>query len=277
MMVGGFVAFMQRGGEIEKCYASGDVTAYAANQRLAVGGFAGRADKNDGTAVLNTIQFCYAAGNVNATSTRSSGNETDFDVGGFIGKPEGTMISDCYALGEVFADAQTGAAVPVCAGGIAGYLANDGAVQGTIQNCFATGSVTAKNAVSSKPVYAGGIVGYVASGTVQNNAALGSGVTAQGGNSQDAGRVYGSSAGTNQHNNYALSNMALEEDPSYTTYTPAPRTVVPGENGQDGADASASAFRNQTIWTSALSFSTTNWDFSTIYKGRPKLAGLGGQ
>jgi hypothetical protein len=191
------------------------------------------------------------------------------------------MLENCYSLGEVFGESHSNA-IPVYAGGIAGYLtAETSAVPGTIQNCFAAGSVTARSAVpgpaNTARAYAGGIVGYVNLSycTVQQNAALGSGVTAQGGYSRNAGRVYGSSAGTNQ-GNYALSSMTLEEDADYSTYTPTPRTALPGATGQDGANASASAFRNQTIWTSALGFFST-WDFSTIYKGRPRLADLGGQ
>jgi hypothetical protein len=283
MSVGGFVAFMQDKGTIEKCYASGAVTAYAVADRLAVGGFAGKAglfDADTNDKADNTIKYCYAAGNVSASSGRTVANSPEFGVGGLVGITGGTVISNCYARGEVFAEANSGD-IPVYAGGITGHLSNatshSGTYDGKIEKSFATGSVTAHSAVSSA-VYAGGIVGYVASGTVEKNAALGSLVNAQSNSaSRNAGRAYGYSYTPVPHSaNYAISSMTLEED-NYDIYTPAFATPVDDATGQDGADALASVFRNQTIWKNALSFSTPDWDFSTIYMGRPKLAGLGGQ
>jgi hypothetical protein len=277
MMVGGFVALVQMGGAIEKCYASGNVTASAAAQRLAVGGFAGRGDKNSSStsdnAVLNTITSCYAAGDVRAASDRSSANYTDFDVGGFIGKPEGTTISDCYALGEVFAEARYGA-VPVCAGGIAGYLGNDGSVEGAIKNCFAAGSVTAQSAVSG-PVYAGGIVGYAASGTVEKNAALGTLILAKSDNSNcKAGRVYGEKNAATPNDNYGLSGMKTGTGGYYEAVIFSPPTSnAAGDDGADvNSDTSPPGIKTQNFWETTLSFSSGYWNFSGIgSRGYPLL------
>jgi hypothetical protein len=293
MMVGGFVALVQMGGVIKKCYASGNVAASAAAQRLAAGGFAGRGDKNSSStsdnAVLNTITSCYAAGDVRAASDRSSANYTDFDVGGFIGKPEGTKISDCYALGEVFAEARYGA-VPVCAGGIAGYLGNDGSVEGTIKNCFAAGSVTAQSAVSGE-VYAGGIVGYVASGTsghpvtVQASVALGTLILAKSDITSPvsplAGRVYGhaSAPDSTTTNNYGLSTMKKGTGGYYGVVTVSPATggVAAGPDGADVANDTETTTtppgsRTPVFWQTTLSFDAGYWNFSGIEsRGYPLL------
>jgi hypothetical protein len=297
MMVGGFAALVQTGGIVKNCYATGDVTAYAANQRLAAGGFAGRADKYDQSSVKNTIQYCYATGDVSATSDRASGNEKDFDVGGLVGKPEGTEILDCYALGNVFAEACSGP-IPVCAGGIAGYLGYDTnktatttpTVPGAIQRCFATGSVTARSAASG-PVYAGGIAGYAAQSvstletTIANNVARGILILAESGDTvnRKAGRVYGASVGSGANtysdigDNYGLVIMKTGTGGYYNGTGSFP--VAADHTGPDGVDVANNTsltapggIKTEGFWETTLGFSAIVWNFSDVaYRGYPVL------
>jgi hypothetical protein len=299
MMVGGFAALVQNGGIVRNCYATGDVIAYAANQRLAVGGFVGRADKYDQDSVKNTIQYCYATGKVSATSDRASGNVKDFDVGGLVGKPEGTEILDCYALGDVFAEACSGA-IPVCVGGIAGYLGYDTTkadtttptVAGTIQRCFATGSVTARSAASG-PVYAGGIVGYVAQSTTglkttaTQNVARGALILAESADAlnRKAGRVYGASVGSGTcayfdiSANYGLVTMKTGIGEYYDTASPSIPTSGIGLSDTNGADVANNTsstapggIKTQGFWTTTLNFNAATWNFSDVgYRGYPLL------
>jgi hypothetical protein len=289
MAVGGFVALVQFGGIINNCYASGDITAYAAGDRLAAGGFAGRADRFDQIAG-NTIQSCYAAGNVYATSDRStaSTNPThiDFAGGGFAGISIGTAISDCYALGDVFVEGGS-AVIPVYAGGLSGYLAdasNPGFTPstnpGSIETCFAAGSVRAQSAEAAK-VYAGGIVGYAASGTLQNNVARGALIQAKSDDATNrkAGRVYGGKSSTPLaiNSNYGLKTMATGTGEYYASVSLSIPSSDIGHADMHGADVanntSPSGIRTSSFWITTPGFDIAFWNFSDVgYRGYPYLS-----
>jgi hypothetical protein len=292
MAVGGFAALIQFEGIVTNCYASGNVTAYAASDRLAAGGFAGRADRFDVTAG-NKIQFCYAAGDVHAISDRptASTNPTwiDFAGGGFAGISIGTAISDCYALGDVLAEGGS-AAVPVYAGGFSGYLADainpshtPATNPGSIETCFAAGSVRAQSAEAAR-VYAGGVAGYAASGTLRNNAARGALIQAKSDNATNrkAGRVYGEKSSTPPtiNSNYGLKTMTTGTGGYYDTVSPSIPSSNIGPADMNGADVAHDTktsttppgIRTENFWKNTLGFSAADWNFSDVaYRGYPVL------
>jgi hypothetical protein len=278
--VGGFAGVFR--GNIENCYTN---TALNVTNSC-TGGFIG---------VINTynspdswtIENCYAVGSVTTQSTSSRDLYTGGFIGGIGAMPDNltntenwdyVLVKNCYALGTVTADkiilAATG---DVYAGGFVGYM--NILTANALEYCFAAGAVLAKSN-GSGAVYAGGVVGYKYNGILRYSAVLGSSVTAQGGGSRFEGRVYGdfwTSGGGSSTGNYALIPMVIEEDSSYSTYTPVTRAAVSNDTGKDGANAAASAFRSQSIWTGALGFAAPSWNFATVSRGYPTLAGLGGQ
>ena len=154
------------GAVIKSCNVTGKINGYNYT-----GGIVGYADAN--TKILN----CSFQGNVKGKGEgrggivgyMSGGGEVsgcfvtgtvtgDKEVGGIAGYGVGT-IKNCYALANVTATA-TATATGVNAGGIAGY-----AYGVTIENCYYSGEVSAKN-------YAGGIAGTAWRGTIQNCVSL---------------------------------------------------------------------------------------------------------
>ena len=154
------------GAVIKSCNVTGKINGYNYT-----GGIVGYADAN--TKILN----CSFQGNVKGKGEgrggivgyMSGGGEVsgcfvtgtvtgDREVGGIAGYGVGT-IKNCYALANVTATA-TATATGVNAGGIAGY-----AYGVTIENCYYSGEVSAKN-------YAGGIAGTAWRGTIQNCVSL---------------------------------------------------------------------------------------------------------
>ncbi len=130
-------------GTIEKCYATGNISAISGSSACA-GGLIGYSK--------GTISNCYA----NVTVGASAYHEAC--AGGFIGLNDEGEISACYATGDISASSSSYNAY---AGGFAGD--NRGAVSG----CYATGNVNicAQNAPY---IYAGGFVGNSEDGTITN-------------------------------------------------------------------------------------------------------------
>lgn len=118
-------------GNVENCYATGDVTATGDS----VGGLVGYLATGEAT---GNLQNSYATGDV-------SGGQS---IGGLVGETEaGTIISNCYAIGN--SDA-TG----YWSGGLIGYNA------GTVENSYSIGSPIGVEDV-------GGLIGF-SEGTVTN-------------------------------------------------------------------------------------------------------------
>lgn len=120
------------------------------NGMCTVGALAG---ENNGT-----IRRSFATGNI-----RAEGN-----VGGLVGsngfrKPYGTaQIEDCYTDASVVGDALQGYAMKYL-GGIAG------ASNGTINRCYASGSIDAYNEIwAYSPFITGGIAGWSSGGDISN-------------------------------------------------------------------------------------------------------------
>ena len=153
------------GATIQNCNVTGEINGY--NHTGGIVGYA-----NDNTHILN----CSFQGNVEGDGEErggivghtSSGCEVsgcfvtgtvtgDREVGGIAGSGVGT-IKNCYALADVTA---TG----VNAGGIAGH-----AYHVTIENCYYSGNVSARND-------AGGIAGFVSGSIIKNCVSLAKSVT----------------------------------------------------------------------------------------------------
>ncbi len=115
-------------------------------------------------------------------------------------------VENCYATGDVTA---LSGAWDYYAGGVVGYN------EGTVQNCYAAGRVESGQR-------AGGAVGYNIQGTIQNCVALGQSVSAKG----DAHRVVGNNMGVALGSNYAWSGM-LVNDSAVTD------GLADNENGED--------------------------------------------
>ena len=189
------------GAVIKSCNVTGKINGYNYT-----GGIVGYADAN--TKILN----CSFQGNVKGKGEgrggivgyMSGGGEVsgcfvtgtvtgDKEVGGIAGYGVGT-IKNCYALANVTATA-TATATGVNAGGIAGY-----AYGVTIENCYYSGEVSAKN-------YAGGIAGTAWRGTIQNCVSLAESVTGS-----NTNRIVGNIYNLTLTNNYAWSDPALSAD-----------------------------------------------------------------
>jgi hypothetical protein len=258
LRIGGFGGRLAA--QVEYCYAKGDVSGSNIDGntgRLNIGGFAGEFT-DDGSA-----SYCYATGNVRAM-------KTSIYAGGFAGVAQN--LSNCYALGDVFADDTQYA---IQAGGLAGQL-KDSTI---VEKCFAAGSVIAQSS-GSVVIYAGGLVGFVeyaSSAALQHSAALGASVTATGGGTRNIGRVYGTVAGTTLVNNHVYDGMRLYSDATYRDGSPAELTISgQAHDNKDGKDATDSDFHRRDIWQNAppasgapasnhgLGFSGDDWIFTDV-------------
>jgi hypothetical protein len=298
---------------ITRCYATGSVSAFNDNELMFTegdfftGGLVGMAEGTN-------ISECYATGAVSAQEIGRMAVVAGGLVGilGQVGEDNRTFpnwsvaqrkssITNSYALGNVFAATPNGSNVAVYAGGLVGraYIESggDNPDAGKIAYNFAAGSVTAQSVSTGVEVYAGGVVGYKYSGELTNNAALGDSVTAKGGNSRTAARVYAYPTSGGGSYNYAVDAMRIEKSSVYGTYYfpywdgTIPEPALPyytvsnstTATAQNGASAAASAFRNSAFWTasSALGFSTGQWNFGgVVSRGYPALADVvnaGGQ
>jgi hypothetical protein len=228
--------------------------------------------------------------------SKNSGGIDNANVGGFAGSS--ASFSDCYALGNVFADKSAGANSELFVGALVGAL-DAFAGQATVERCFAAGSVIVQRHTAGTTA-AGGIVGYIpasAGFALKSSTALGASVTltgpgtGTGTGTQYIGRAAGNPASSSiTQTNYANNGMRLYQDLTYANSRPSEKTPTPTTvNSKHGADAHAGMFRNPAFWTtgipgySGLGFSATNWDFSLVgLKGYPRLkdsdgAIMGGQ
>jgi hypothetical protein len=265
----GFTAVIRSGGfsgegagTIKYCYALGDmsITSYTG---IYAGGFSGSASAS--------FSCCYAVGNVNAYKM-GAGN--DLCVGGFAGF--GFPMSDCYATGDVFFDADS--SLPqgylIYTGALVGFSGNN--TSDTVQQCFAKGSVTVQRNTATGEVRAGGLAGYInlnSSGVFRNCVALGASVTVTGGLTRNIGRVYG----TKRTESSPSNNRAYNDMKFYESSTPGAGGIVPTTpsstdgTSKDGVNATLGETRGSAFWQ-GLGFSSTNWDFNNVgLKGYPRL------
>lgn len=111
-----------------------------------VGGLAGIADK-----LSADIDDCHV---INTTVTGLGGDNTDARVGGLLG--ELSQASVCKN--------STAENVTVSGSKFIGVLI--GYVNGTVENCWSSGSVSSPNKASNKDICMGGLVGYLENGTI---------------------------------------------------------------------------------------------------------------
>ena len=235
------------GAVIKSCNVTGKINGYNYT-----GGIVGYADAN--TKILN----CSFQGNVKGKGEgrggivgyMSGGGEVsgcfvtgtvtgDKEVGGIAGYGVGT-IKNCYALANVTATA-TATATGVNAGGIAGY-----AYGVTIENCYYSGEVSAKN-------YAGGIAGTAWRGTIQNCVSLAESVSG----SDYVNRIAGYNYNATLTDNYAWDG-----------------TTVSGSAASDGADLT---YTNGTLspqFSAIFGENNSAWKFTN--NGLPILNDVGG-
>ena len=177
-------------------------------------------------------------------------------VGGIAGWGAG-KIKNCYALADVTAAGDS-------AGGIAGYAFD---VTITIENCYYSGNVSAKNYN-----YAGGIAGTALGGTIQNCVSLAESVTGGDLVNRIVGYV-GSNANVTLTNNYSYNRtkLVINGKPAYPTGG--------AENNVNGADVYISNGRvmkdvpNQTLFDwAANGFTEENgWSIPTKAGKLPSL------
>ena len=272
---GGLVGYFQGNKDtdkIDRCYASGNVTAVCSSTSPVLfytGGLGGWVQ--DGN-----IKESWAAVNVTARCNESS--PTNIYAGGLVGyyaAYAAVSITDCYALGNVLADYPRNTAADAVAGGLAGYINGNSSGSVSVTKSFARGSVSAQSAGDGN-VYAGGIAGYNQYSLLSNTVALGASITAKGGSNfalkkRVAARVYGdiydplntpTPAG-----NYARSDMTLITGESYwNSPPPSETTLAPGDDTSiNGADSSN--WDTLGFWTgegSEMEFESAIWDTATV-------------
>jgi hypothetical protein len=268
------------------CYALGDVSV-TGDATIYAGGFAGRMANNA------SASHCYAAGDVYMYSKRGNNQPntitTTTSAGGFAGIAWG--LSDCYALGNVFADkSPQGDFLYV------GALVGEFGYTTTAKRCFAAGSVIAQREEIAGgtgygyPTAIGGLVGGLSAGgsntltSFKNSAALGASVTVTGflaiqttqNQNQAIGRLFGIISDAPRENNWANNSMRLYADDDYGDGRPdeitSSLTPVPDANNKHGGNAHSGNFHNPDFWRTTLEFDPSFWDFSLVsLKGHPRL------
>ena len=208
-------------GEVNGYNHTGGIVGYANNNTYILncsfqGNVEGNGEERGGivghTSIGCDVSGCYVTGTVTG----------DREVGGIAGSGVGT-IKNCYALANVTATA-TATATGVNAGGIAGK-----AYGVTIENCYYSGEVSAKD-------YAGGIAGYVSGAkTIRNCVSLAESVTGIGFVNRIVGCVR---QNTNLINNHSYNRTKLVIDGN-TTY-------ADGTDEKDGTNVFVSAGRVMT-------------------------------
>ncbi len=179
VFVGGLIG-KQAEGTLTNCYSTGSITSATtaiepipglSSSSSSVGGLIGQQN-------YGTITDCYSTSSVNSTSYTYSYYYTYFFysyVGGLIGKQDHGNLTHCYSTGSVTSYSNTDASYgnsPSSSysyvGGLIGYQSNDTFSivypnNGTITDCYSTGSVTAYSHAStylaSFNSYVGGLIG----------------------------------------------------------------------------------------------------------------------
>ena len=208
---GGIVGYADANTKIRNCSFQGNVKGKGEGRGGIVGYMSGGGE----------VSGCFVTGTVTG----------DKEVGGIAGYGVGT-IKNCYALANVTATA-TATATGVNAGGIAGY-----AYGVTIENCYYSGEVSAKN-------YAGGIAGTAWRGTIQNCVSLAESVSG----SDYVNRIAGYNYNATLTNNYAWDGTTVSgsaaSDGADLTYTNG--TLSPQFSGIFGSDNSAWKFTDNGL------------------------------
>ncbi len=220
-LVGGITGDMSNG-SIQYCYATGIVTA----DKEKAGGLVGGSYKGE-------IKNNYYTGMVHITLGGYAG--------GIIGFADSTHTENCYAKATLYGNKNVGG----IAGGIEG---------GTVQYCYATGSVEGRMGN-----YFGGIVGNINTGSVKNNIAFANKVD---GNA-DKARIAGANLNGILGENYAWQGTTLGGS---TTTSTEPASL-------NGADVMYTA---NTLSKQAETVFNSNIDWNFVPNKLPTLKNVGG-
>ena len=156
-------------------------------------------------------------------------------------------VENCYATGDVTA---LSGAWDYYAGGVVCYN------EGTVQNCYAAGRVESGQR-------AGGAVGYNIQGTIQNCVALGQSVSAKG----DAHRVVGNNMGVALGSNYAWSGVQVNGQP-------VTDGLADNENGEDILAHDGLIYGKNAQIFAWPGFDTAVWELRNDQTGKlPRIRG----
>ena len=159
----------------------------------------------------------------------------------------GGTVENCYATGDVTALSGTW---DYYAGGVVCYN------EGTVQNCYAAGRVESEER-------AGGVVGYNIQGTIQNCVALGQSVLAKG----DAHRVVGNNMAETLNGNYAWSGVQVNGQP-------VTDGLADNENGEDILVHDGLIYGKNAQIFAWPGFDTTVWELRNDQTGKlPRIRG----
>ena len=171
-MIGGLVG-QHEGGKIERCYASGTVSASGNDN---VGGLIGR---TSGGPITDSFSSSPVTGKQN--------------VGGLIGEALLGTVVDCYASGDVTGTSNVG--------GLVGSHNGDDTKDSTINDSYAIGNVTGNG-------FVGGLVGYQGSySSINNSYALNSALISEAVSPSTFNRILGYKWGGSLSGNYANKDM----------------------------------------------------------------------
>ncbi len=198
------------------------------NAASLAGGIAGE------VAGTGSISNCYASGTITGQS----------NLGGIVGR--GIDIENCASSATVSGTANIG--------GIAGTS------KGIVQNCYATGMITAGTGTNNR---AGGIVGYVNGGVIKNCAALNYSVSC---NTAAAGRIAGGGTASFQKN-YAWEGMTVNA-----------ATISDGEaDNKNGASKSGGEWRSAATWSDSTGLNWSNLIWTIVDNLMPQQKIFGGR
>lgn len=165
-LVGAAEATATSGILIQNCHSTGVIKSYFVTP-LYFGGLIGRLNTVSGLATqIASIYDCSSTCSIDAETL--GGTVQTYAFGGLIGSARYSIISNCYATGDI-----TGVASGTHTGGLIGGLANfAGGTDGTtkVSYCYATGNVTGEDNV-------GGLVGmasFSAGGYIRRSYSTGS-------------------------------------------------------------------------------------------------------
>jgi len=139
--IGGFVGFETGVGTYINCYSTGDITMDAENFSLMqlIGGFVGKCDQT----ATQIFTRCYSTGDITMTNV---GSMSWHGVGGFMGGYLGTggTIRRCWSEGDISLDDEgvPGVTYKGGLGSFIGMIWHSDTGAGTIENCYAWGSIT---------------------------------------------------------------------------------------------------------------------------------------
>jgi len=120
------------------------------------------------------IDNCYATGNVSISYTSSGNTSIGANAGGLIGSMYDGIVNSCYSCGEINVylknTISSSGYANSCVGGLIGQVLNYSGTHSTIKNCFTSSNITSYTYANKTSVtYVGGIVGNKPSLLVEEN------------------------------------------------------------------------------------------------------------